>query len=202
MTQSTKSLNHQHTKTLAFTLVELVIVIFIMGILSVLLFRTLGEMTRMSSRMTYEKVLSQEVHRIHTTLTYMTNIYPYIDFTAYTDYNHGVVDTLRLIDKEWKQASLGFTGDCALSWCRLYLSEHNNTITLSDPQKSILTGIAFKLLPSQPYSTGIFDLDYDTISQPWVWMFGEIAARSDVGIIKNITLPLQYFINLPLSHGL
>lgn len=197
MIQLSKSPTHQITKW--FTLVELVIVIFIMGILSVLLFRTFGEMTRMSSRMTYEKILSQEVNRIHSTLTYTTNTYPQIDFTGYGDnYNNGIVTTLKLRNKKGGTVEMGLTGNCAWSWCWIYLSENNTTLSLTDPEKSILTGIAFKLLPSQAYSTGIFDLDYKNISQPWLRMFGTISPRSDVGIIKNISLPLQYFINLPL----
>ncbi len=90
------------------------IVIFIMGILSVLLFRTFGEMTRMSSRMTYEKILSQEVNRIHSTLTYTTNTYPQIDFTGYADnYNNGIVTTLKLRNKKGENAEIGLTGNCA-----------------------------------------------------------------------------------------
>lgn len=84
----------------------------------------------------------------------------------------------------------------------MYLSQEWTSIALTDPQKSVLSGIAFKLLPSQLSPNDIFDLDYENISQPGLRMFGTISPRSDVWIIQNISLPLQYFINLPLRNGL
>jgi prepilin-type N-terminal cleavage/methylation domain-containing protein len=62
----------------AFTLVELLIVLVIVGIMSVLLFRTFGDMTRISFRLNQEYMISQTMTQIHTTMTTLLDTYPYL----------------------------------------------------------------------------------------------------------------------------
>ena len=67
----------------AFTLIELIIVIVIVGILSVLLFRTLGDMMRANARVQQEKILAQELISIQTSLNNISEQYPYLHQELY-----------------------------------------------------------------------------------------------------------------------
>ena len=91
----------------AFTLIELLIVIVIIGILSVLLFRTLAEMTRISGRIQFEKLIAKNLMNIHTTTNYLAERYPHIDMTGYanTPITNGYVSGLYLISKDYKDTA-------------------------------------------------------------------------------------------------
>lgn len=67
----------------AFTLLELVIVIAVVGILSLLLFRTVSDMMRANARIQQEKILAQELITLQTTLNHLAETYPYIDYSKY-----------------------------------------------------------------------------------------------------------------------
>lgn len=71
-------------KRKAFTLIELIIVIVIVGILSVLLFRTLGDMMRANARVQQEKILAQELISIQTSLNNISEQYPYLNHSLYS----------------------------------------------------------------------------------------------------------------------
>lgn len=70
-------------KISAFTLIELLIVITIIGILSMLLFRTLGDMIATNARIQQEKIINQELISLQTTLNHLSEQYPLIDMNAY-----------------------------------------------------------------------------------------------------------------------
>jgi prepilin-type N-terminal cleavage/methylation domain-containing protein len=67
----------------AFTLIELLIVIIIIGILSTLLFRTLADMLTANARIQQEKIMTQELMTIQTTINNISEHYPIIDTTHY-----------------------------------------------------------------------------------------------------------------------
>lgn len=67
----------------AFTLIEMILVVVIIGILSVLLFRTLADMTLISGRIQFEKILSRDLMNIHMSTSYLSEQYPYIDIAKY-----------------------------------------------------------------------------------------------------------------------
>ena len=69
----------------AFTLIELLIVMVIIGILSVLMFRSLGEMTRIAGRIEFEKIISNQLITIHTTTSYLSEAYPHIYMSGYSE---------------------------------------------------------------------------------------------------------------------
>ena len=69
----------------AFTLIELLLVIVIFGILSMLLFRTMGEMIRTNARVQQEKILATELINIQTTINNIAEQYPYINREQYQD---------------------------------------------------------------------------------------------------------------------
>jgi prepilin-type N-terminal cleavage/methylation domain-containing protein len=67
----------------AFTLIELLIVITIIGILSTLLFRTLGDMISANGKIQQEKIMTQELITLQTTINNIAEQYPIIDMQAY-----------------------------------------------------------------------------------------------------------------------
>jgi prepilin-type N-terminal cleavage/methylation domain-containing protein len=67
----------------AFTLIELLIVIIIIGILSTLLFRTLADMLTANARIQQEKIMTQELMTIQTTINNISEHYPIIDTIHY-----------------------------------------------------------------------------------------------------------------------
>jgi prepilin-type N-terminal cleavage/methylation domain-containing protein len=71
------------TQRKAFTLIELLIVIIIIGILSTLLFRTLADMLTASARIQQEKIMTQELMTIQTTINNISEHYPIIDINKY-----------------------------------------------------------------------------------------------------------------------
>ena len=67
----------------AFTLIELLIVITIIGILSTLLFRTLADMISANGKIQQEKIMTQELITLQTTINNISEHYPIIDMQAY-----------------------------------------------------------------------------------------------------------------------
>jgi prepilin-type N-terminal cleavage/methylation domain-containing protein len=67
----------------AFTLIELLIVITIIGILSTLLFRTLADMISANGKIQQEKIMTQELITLQTTINNISEQYPIIDMQTY-----------------------------------------------------------------------------------------------------------------------
>jgi prepilin-type N-terminal cleavage/methylation domain-containing protein len=67
----------------AFTLIELLIVITIIGILSTLLFRTLADMISANGRIQQEKIMTQELITLQTSINNISEHYPIIDMQQY-----------------------------------------------------------------------------------------------------------------------
>ncbi len=98
----------------------MVLVIFIIGILSVLLFRTLADMTRISGRIQFEKIIAKNLMTIHTTTNYLAEQYPHIDMSGYATntINNGYVQDLYLIaNNKTDTATLTISGN------NIYLKE-------------------------------------------------------------------------------
>ena len=73
------------TSKKAFTLIELIIAITVIGILSTLLFRTLGDMISVNARIQEEKIMTQELITLQITMNNISEHYPSIDISKYTD---------------------------------------------------------------------------------------------------------------------
>jgi len=188
--QSKKDIYH----TKAFTLIEMLIVIVIIGILSILLFRTLADLTRISGRIQFEKILSQNLMNVHTVTSYISERYPHIDMTRYTPdsvhtLQNGYTDRLYLMGS-WDNNTVELFG----SWTSLYLKESNKEIALLDEKRVVLTGLLFKILPTQ-YTTGIYNLPSDKRNAEWFWIFG-LLYPSRTENTQKLMLNLQHFVHL------
>ena len=178
-----------------FTLVEMILVVFIIGILSVLLFRTLGDMTRISGRIQFEKIIAKNLITIHTTTNYLAEQYPHINMSWYTidSINQGYTKELHLIaNNKTDTASLTPSGD------NIYLKESKypwKTIWLINQNKLYLTGVMFKILPIE-YNTWIINLPLEKVSAEWFWMFGTLYTNKNNNIFNNINLNIQHFVHL------
>ena len=77
----------------AFTLIELLIVITVIGILSVLLFRTLGDMISANGRVQEETSITQQLISIQTTLNSISEHYPILDLKYYKEYQNSSTES-------------------------------------------------------------------------------------------------------------
>lgn len=187
---------HENTKPSWFTLVELLIVMVIVGILSLLLFRSLGDMTRIAGRIEFEKLLSNNLLTIHTVTNYLSEQYPHIDMTHYSSpwslfqwYSTG----LYLIAKnKVDTASLIFSSN----GLELYESKIGKKTPLRDEKKVFLTWWIFRILPTTYYNESIFDLETDTINADWFWIFWSLYPQTKESISQKVSLTIQHFVHL------
>jgi prepilin-type N-terminal cleavage/methylation domain-containing protein len=189
--QSKKDIYHKK----AFTLIEMLIVIVIIGILSILLFRTLADLTRISGRIQFEKILSQNLMNVHTVTSYISERYPHIDMEKYKPdstthpLQDGYTDRLYLMGS-WTTDTVELFG----SWTSLYLKESGKEIALLDEKKIVLTGLLFKILPTE-YATGIYNLLPDKRNAEWFWIFW-LLYPSRTENTQKLMLNLQHFVHL------
>ncbi len=185
----------------AFTLIELLIVIVIVGILSTLLFRTMGDMISANSRVQQENILAQELITIQTSLNHIAEQYPYLDEEQYKTKQpttHGFVTTLYLTNL-WgdQKISISGTGDCSES-CYLQATDSSGSIALTNAKLTKISNIIFKLLPIEYYTGSQYtsDLWIQKISQPWFWLFWNLRNNLKNGAPNKVSYTLQHFINL------
>lgn len=184
-----------HKKSLAFTLVELLIVMVIIGILSTLLFRSLGDMTRIAGRIEFEKILSQNLISIHTITNYLSEQYPHIDMTKYQDSNltNWYTTGLYLIaNNRQDTASLILSGD----WLRLQESKNNINTAIFDEKKVGLTGWMIRIVPTVYYSGSIYNLPVENINADWFRLFWSLYPKAKDTLSQKLSLNLQHFVHL------
>ncbi len=148
----------------AFTLLELLIVMVILGILFVMLLRTYNWISTMVFRVQQQKEVYQELLQISQTVQNFADRNT-IDYTKYATANSWVslvankwiTDVLYL---SWQdgQISLYTTGDCvspaidyvltgAWSGCSLYVDMKGKSIELINTKKIVLSKAVFKIIP-------------------------------------------------------
>lgn len=223
----------------AFTLLELVIVITVVGILSLLLFRTVGDMMRANARIQQEKILSQELITLQTTLNHLAEIYPYIDYSKYSSSSSqsgtlltddGIATILHLTNdpdpQNQNKKTISISDQCpspttpssqATQWdnstlqCLSYTNTSNpkpniqpKLIAITNPHRTVVKNIKFKLLPTQPYKYNQYEADTQlnttTISHPGFWLIGELSHASTNTTPAKTAYQLQHFINLKYKH--
>ncbi len=186
----------------AFTLIELVIVIVIVGILSVLLFRTISQMLHANARIQQEKILAQELINIQTSLNNISEHYPYLDRESYktTNFNNGIVSTLYLRNLSWDKIFIAGSGDCATE-CYLVAKEWNNSIPLTNPLFTKLSDVVFKIIPSQYYEKAQYETAFkrENISHPWFRLLGTLTNNLANEDKPKSSYLLQHFIELKLD---
>lgn len=187
----------------AFTLIELLLVIVIFGILSMLLFRTMGEMIRTNARVQQEKILATELINIQTTVNNIAEQYPYINREQYQDLPNSArwfVSELHLTNWSGETLTLQWTWDCAVSWCSLQaLINNTESIKLTNSNLTKISNITFKLLPTQYYTGTQYtsnNFTISTISAPWFWIFGTLTNHLKNNAPNKVSYTLQHFINL------
>ena len=185
----------------AFTLIELIIVIVIVGILSTLLFRTLADMISANGRIQQEKIMTQELITLQSTINNIAEQYPMIDIQAYKWSNttqtgeigtNGFTDKLYLTNTDWSKLSIYQSGTYLL-----FLSG-TDEIKITNPDRSLLTGVYFKVLPTQYHSGTIHkDLDLWHINAQWFWIYWNISYATKWWTQSNkSSYTLQHFIHL------
>jgi len=184
----------------AFTLIELLIVIVIIGILSTLLFRTLADMITANARIQQEKIMTQELMTIQTTINNISEHYPIIDTRHYEWLQNGFVDTLYLRNISWSTVQIYSTGSCDIwSWCYLAAQiETNEEIQITHPDRSAVLGVKFKVLPIEYYTGIIYDsLSLNKINAQGFWIFWNLSYKKNGWDNKpRSSYNLQHFIHL------
>lgn len=184
----------------AFTLIELLIVIIIIGILSTLLFRTLADMLTANARIQQEKIMTQELMTIQTTINNISEHYPIIDTIYYEWLQNGFIDTLYLRNNSWSTVQIYSTGSCdTWSWCYLAAQiDTNEEIQITQPDRSTVSGIKFKILPIEYYTGIIYDnLALNKINAQGFWIFWNLSYKNNKSDNKaRSSYNLQHFIHL------
>ena len=184
----------------AFTIIELLISIIIIGILSTLLFRTMAEMIKSNARIQQEKIIARELIGIQTSLNTITEHYNLLDTAQYlqADFDQPL-DILYLKNKHWGTAKIYGTGDenCQTS-CGLLAEIWSESIELTNPSLTKLDHIGFKVLPRALYQNSQYEDGFarEHISQPWFWIFWTLRNNLAPGFEPKTSHTLQHFVNL------
>lgn len=180
-----------------FTLIELLIVIVIVGILSTLLFRTLWDMINANSKIQQEKTMTQELITIQTSINNISEHYPIIDKSKYEGLEDWFTETLYLQNKSWDKISLYGVWDCINSWCYLAIKINSDPeIKITNPTKTTISWIKFKILPVKYYTGSIYDLDINNINAEWFRIFWNLSYRIKNNNNLKSSYTLQHFIHL------
>lgn len=184
----------------AFTLIELLIVITIFGILSVLLFRTMGDMIKANARVQQEKVLAQELISVQTTVNNLAEQYPYVNLDQYQNLSstQWFVSKLILQNNSGDILTIQGTGDCTPS-CFLQGQINNEAIfPITNQDLTKVGNIVFKLLPTIYYTGSQYTSQSSTIttiSAPGFWIFGSLTNNIKNNAPNKVSYTLQHFIN-------
>jgi hypothetical protein len=140
---------------------------------------------------------------LQTTINNISEQYPIIDMQAYkiewnsntdtwTIWTHWFIPKLYLTNQEWSKLSIYQTGNY------LAFLSGNTEIKITNPDKSILTGIYFKVLPTEYYSGSIHEvLNLEHINAQWFWIYWNISYAIKWWNIKpKSSYTLQHFIHL------
>lgn len=181
-------------KNAAFTLVELLIVMTIMGILTVLLFRTYTQTTQVSTRVASQTMLSQWLLETVTILERLSQE-SRIAFDQYDENSLSetwVTKTLYL-SQEWNISALTFSwqscGSTTWNDCQLYRDD----VILNHPRLHFSQPY-FVLTPTKAY-TDVYDLEREEITAPWRRFYAKVHLDSYTPELRtlNASHTLQLF---------
>jgi prepilin-type N-terminal cleavage/methylation domain-containing protein len=197
----------------AFTLLETVIVLIIVGILAVVLVESYTTISGIAFRIQQEKNLTEES-------LLLTQMMQSITDTAKIDYDkydsslsesQGFTDILYLTGEQRSGTSITWSGDClalegefADSDCQLVLSQNGkDTPLLATNGKIIVSQVLFRIIPfdseERYYNLPAYKGQtlVNEVAKPAFWLFLHLYSPYYQPIGKNnIHQPLQLFFNL------
>lgn len=208
-------------KPSAFTLIELLIVLVVVGILSTVLFRTVSDVISLTGRIQLEKKMSNELMTIQTVINHLAEQYPYLEEPTTTD---GWTDTITLFKDQDNTVTLWFEDENNPlnpnnKIKRLYYEINrdgtknyitSDTVTFFNPK--------FKVLSTLSNAQNNNPVNYlTTASHPWFWIVGELtnvlpdtpsnlstSSASNSSTTNNppkkSSYLIQHFVNLRIPH--
>jgi len=199
----------------AFTLIEMLIVLVLVGILSTLLFQTYTTITQIALKIENEKTMQTE------TLFALQTIQNLADRNS-IDYEYYITSSSKntLIDTKGRTTILALsgqdgktrisnTGECmsTIWWtgsrqpnCGLMLRKNNEELLLIDPDRITISDLMFRITPTVPiqqlYTNQ--EISLSDISSPGFWMFVQFRHPQYRPLrTYNISLFVQQFFSLP-----
>lgn len=161
---------------------ELLIVMVIVGILSVILFKTFNTVSQLAFRIEQEKNVSNEILHVAQVLQNYADRNT-IDYEQYSGLQEskGVTDVLYLSGEDGKFMMYSESG-------ALYVTNSGNLISLTNPNKIILEDVNFKIIPwdAQGFDTPGFWLIMQTYNTRYAT--GQWA--------NNVHIPVNEFFTL------
>ncbi len=201
------------------TLLELMIVIWIIAVLSIILFRTFGSISQIAFRIEQEKNVTNEIISMMQVLQNYAdrNTIDYEKYRNWSGYdlinNKWLTDILYLSGQDWNLKFYS-SGDCInpsevpLSGlfdktCWLYLEKEDKTISIVNTNKIYLSKMIFKIIPfarEQDYIDDKYLCDdlAKCIAQPGFWIFVQWYNSKYVPHLRsnNVNIKIQNFFNL------
>ena len=200
----------------AFTLIEMLIVVCILGIFSVVLFRTYKTISDISFRVEWQKNVNEELLFVSEILQNFANRNS-IDFE---EYKFSLVKSNWFTDKlylSWEDGKIEIysSGECVKfsqlpdfsqlqSWCALYLNKND----WSDIVKLTNDGVYFSQVKFRiiPYSDTYFTQGdnscetnyFDCVNDDWFWLFVDVYPKlySSDTRANDIHIIVQHFFNI------
>ena len=205
----------------AFTLIEIILVVAIIGMLAWILFKTYITMSQIAFRVEQQKIVNQELLFVTETLQNLSNRNE-IDYSKYND--DTIENNINLVETKWLANILYMTGDdgsvsifssgncVALNerldrekleiWCNLVLQKDDKSIVLTKDLVYI-TDALFKLIPfaddeSYIQDSGLCESNYlACIGDPGFWFVANIYNRwHDTSRTNNVSVFVQQFFNI------
>jgi hypothetical protein len=144
---------------------------------------------------------------IQTTINNISEHYPIIDMKKYipdwwtTWYigSNWFTWILYLKNTSGDTIQIYSTGSCDIgSWCYLAAQIDTKEIKITSPDKSAVSGIQFKILPTIYYTGSIYDnLNLNQINAQGFWIFGNLFYKKNKSDNKaRSSYNLQHFIHL------
>lgn len=195
------------TRSKAFTLVELIISIVIVGLLAWVIFSTYRTILDITVRVENEKIVANEVLFAHQVIQNLVDNYT-------IDFNNSRYSSLSA--SGWRAYSLFFTGrwgDSPYVWSYeitlkqdaiIMIKDWWNEIPLTDSGSVTVGPLYFQIIPYNLTGAGgipIGNLYFNNINDiyhPAFWMYGEMKIRNyrPTTYIWSVKQPIQSFFNV------
>ncbi len=202
----------------AFTLIEIILVMSIIGLLAGILFKTYITMSKISFRVEQQKIVNQELLFVTETLQNLANRNE-IDYARYGSGDSSLVGTRWLTNvlymtwedgmisvfSSWDCISLNddVSRDNLTTWCSFILNKDDKNIVLTKDLVYI-TDALFKIIPFADEASyiqypALCESNYlACIWDPWFWFIANIYNRGhdESNRTNNVSIFVQQFFNI------